>query len=45
LGFTEAELVGMLEEAGFEDARAEVVSRDEQNPLFQTVLATGRKRG
>jgi len=45
LGFTEAELVGMLEEAGFEEARAEVVSRDEQNPLFQTVLATGRKRG
>jgi len=44
LGFTEAELVGMLEEAGFEEARAEVVSRDEQNPLFQTVLATGRKR-
>jgi len=45
LGFTEAELVGMLEEAGFDEARAEVVSRDEQNPLFQTVLATGRKRG
>ncbi len=44
LGFTEAELVGMLEEAGFEEARAEVVSRDDQNPLFQTVLATGRKR-
>jgi len=23
---------------------AEVVSRDEQNPVFQTLLATGKKR-
>ncbi len=44
LGFTEAELVGMLEDAGFVEAKAEVVSRDDQNPVFQTVLATGRKR-
>jgi len=44
LGFTEAELVGMLEDAGFVEAKAEVVSRDDQNPLFQTLLATGRKR-
>jgi hypothetical protein len=34
----------MLEDAGFVEAKAEVVSRDDQNPLFQTVLATGRKR-
>jgi ArsR family transcriptional regulator len=45
LGFTEAELVGMLEDAGFGKARAEVVSRDEQNPIFQTILATGQKAG
>jgi len=45
LGFTEAELVGMLEDAGFVKARAEVVSRDEQNPIFQTILATGQKAG
>ncbi|NBV86617.1 MAG: methyltransferase domain-containing protein, partial [Verrucomicrobia bacterium] len=44
LGFTEAELVGMLEEAGFEETKAEVVSRDDQNPVFQTVLAIGCKR-
>ncbi|MEI6871846.1 MAG: metalloregulator ArsR/SmtB family transcription factor [Verrucomicrobiota bacterium] len=44
LGFTEADLVGMLEDAGFVEAKAEVVSRDDQNPLFQTLLATGRKR-
>lgn len=43
LGFTEAELGGFLSDAGFTDVNAEVVSRDEQNPVFQTLLATGKK--
>lgn len=43
LGFTEATLVGFLEEAGFVDVEVTVVSRDEQNPAFQTVYATGVK--
>lgn len=43
LGFTEAELGGFLSDAGFLDVQAEVVSRDEQNPVFQTLLATGKK--
>jgi ubiquinone/menaquinone biosynthesis C-methylase UbiE len=43
LGFTEAALVGFLEEAGFVEVEVSVVSRDEQNPAFQTVFATGVK--
>ena len=43
LGFTEAELGGVLSDAGFVDVDAEVVARDEQNPVFQTLLATGNK--
>ena len=43
LGFTEAELGGFLSDAGFNNVHAEVVARDEQNPVFQTLLATGRK--
>lgn len=43
LGFTESELGGLLSDAGFIDVDAEVVSRDEQNPVFQTLLATGKK--
>lgn len=43
LGFTEASLVGFLEEAGFREVEVAVVSRDEQNPAFQTVYATGVK--
>jgi len=45
LGFTEAELGGLLSDAGFVNVDAEVVSRDEQNPVFQTLLATARKAG
>ncbi len=40
LGFTEAQLLGFLEEAGFQGASAQVVSRDEKNPEFQTLFAT-----
>ncbi len=43
LGFTEAELGAMLQDAGFSDVDSAVVSKDEQNPVFQTLLATGRK--
>jgi ArsR family transcriptional regulator len=43
LGFTEAALVGFLEEAGFEGVEVGVVSRDEQNPALQTVFARGIK--
>jgi ubiquinone/menaquinone biosynthesis C-methylase UbiE len=44
LGFTESDLHHFLESAGFEEVEVAVVSRDEQNPQFQTVLATGLKR-
>ena len=43
LGFTESELHSFLEDAGFTDIEVTVVARDEQNPQFQTVLATGVK--
>jgi ubiquinone/menaquinone biosynthesis C-methylase UbiE/biotin operon repressor len=43
LGFTEAQLGSLLEEAGFREIEAAIVARDEQNPQFQTVLATGTK--
>jgi len=43
LGFTEAEISGFLSDAGFSNVDAEVVARDEQNAVFQTVLATGKK--
>ena len=45
LGFTEAALLGLLEEAGFKKAEVEVVSRDEANPVFQTLLAIGFRAG
>jgi ubiquinone/menaquinone biosynthesis C-methylase UbiE/biotin operon repressor len=43
LGFTEAQLHEFLEGAGFREIEISVVARDEQNPQFQTVLATGVK--
>lgn len=43
LGFTEAQLHEYLEEAGFSEIDVAVVARDEQNPQFQTVLATAVK--
>jgi len=43
LGFTEAQLHEFLDDAGFRDIEVAVVARDEQNPQFQTVLATGVK--
>jgi ArsR family transcriptional regulator len=43
LGFTESQMLDFLEAAGFREIEIGVVSRDEVNPQFQTVLATGVK--
>jgi ArsR family transcriptional regulator len=43
LGFTEAQLHSFLTDAGFTAVEITIVARDEQNPQFQTILATGVK--
>ena len=43
LGFSEIKLHELLEEAGFREIEVNVVSREKQNPQFQTVFATGIK--
>jgi ubiquinone/menaquinone biosynthesis C-methylase UbiE len=43
LGFSEVELVRLLEQAGFRETDVQVVSRELNSPYFQTVLATGIK--
>jgi ubiquinone/menaquinone biosynthesis C-methylase UbiE/biotin operon repressor len=43
LGFSEVRLHQLLEAAGFQDIQVSVVSREKQNPQFQTVFATGIK--
>jgi ubiquinone/menaquinone biosynthesis C-methylase UbiE len=43
LGFTEVELLRLVERAGFRDAEVSVVSREARAPHFQTVLATAKK--
>jgi ArsR family transcriptional regulator len=43
LGFSEVELLRLIEKAGFQDADVSVVSRETRAPHFQTVLATARK--
>lgn len=43
LGFSEVELLRLLEQAGFTDNEVRVVSKELNSPYFQTVLATGRK--
>lgn len=45
LGFSEAELRHLLEAAGFADARAWVVDRENDPPHFETVLAVARRPG
>jgi ArsR family transcriptional regulator len=42
-GFGEAELQGWLEAAGFQEVEVNVVSKEEQPPHFQTLLAAGVK--
>jgi ubiquinone/menaquinone biosynthesis C-methylase UbiE len=43
LGFSEVELVHLLEQAGFREIEVQVVSKEINSPYFQTVLATGVK--
>jgi len=43
LGFSEVKLHQLLEHAGFRDIEVSVVSREKQNPQFQTIFATGVK--
>jgi ubiquinone/menaquinone biosynthesis C-methylase UbiE len=43
LGFSEVELVQLLERAGFRENEVEIVSKEMNSPYLQTVLATGVK--
>lgn len=43
LGFSQAELVQMLEASGFTGCEAALVHREEQAPHLETILATGDK--
>jgi ubiquinone/menaquinone biosynthesis C-methylase UbiE/DNA-binding MarR family transcriptional regulator len=43
LGFSEAELAGLMEGAGFGYCETAIVHREEQAPHLQTLLATGDK--
>ena len=43
LGFSESDLHRWLEEAGFKKIEVSIVSREEEEPNFETVLATGLK--
>ncbi|HTX77073.1 MAG TPA: metalloregulator ArsR/SmtB family transcription factor [Terracidiphilus sp.] len=43
LGFGEAELEGMLADAGFKNIEITIVDRDPEAPQFQTLLAVGDK--
>jgi hypothetical protein len=43
LGFSEAELESMLENAGFVDVEAAVVDKEPETPQFQTLLACGQE--
>jgi ubiquinone/menaquinone biosynthesis C-methylase UbiE len=43
LGFSEVELLEMLETAGFVNGDVRVVDREVKAPWFQTVLAVGEK--
>ena len=44
LGFSEAELAGFLEGAGFEDVEVCTVHRERKTPHFETLLAVGGKK-
>ena len=43
LGFAENELYRMVKEAGFRKVKVETVSKEEQEPYFETILARGEK--
>jgi ArsR family transcriptional regulator len=41
LGFSENDLHGMMRAAGFDQVEVTTVSREEQEPGFETLLASG----
>ena len=43
LGFSEVEIIEMMEEAGFKAVDVKIVHREQQSPHFQTVLAIAEK--
>jgi ubiquinone/menaquinone biosynthesis C-methylase UbiE/predicted transcriptional regulator len=43
LGFSEVELRGFLEKAGFEGVQSWIVDHERQAPAFETILAMGRR--
>jgi ubiquinone/menaquinone biosynthesis C-methylase UbiE/DNA-binding transcriptional ArsR family regulator len=43
LGFSEAELMDLLEKAGFRNVTTSIVDREPEPPQFQTLLAIGEK--
>ena len=43
LGFSEAELMDLLEKAGFRNVTTSIVDRETEPPQFQTLLAMGEK--
>jgi len=43
LGFSEAELMDLLEKAGFRNVTTSIVDRETEAPQFQTLLAIGEK--
>lgn len=45
LGFKENTLYSFLEKAGFEKIEVSVVAKEEEEPFFQTLLASGQKHG
>ena len=44
LGFSEAELESMLQNAGFTNVETTVVDKEPEAPQFQTLLAVGDKK-
>jgi ArsR family transcriptional regulator len=43
LGFSEVELRGFLEKAGFQRVQSWIVDREKQTPAFETILAVGHR--
>jgi hypothetical protein len=43
LGFSEMELRGFLEKAGFKGVQSWIVDHEKQNPAFETILALGQR--
>jgi ubiquinone/menaquinone biosynthesis C-methylase UbiE/DNA-binding transcriptional ArsR family regulator len=43
LGFGEAEILGFLRKAGFQEIQTSVVHREEESPHFETLMAIGSK--